>query len=102
MGVVWKGAGVTSGSSGAIWGSSGRSGHRWNIFPENSSARAARGCRKRGPPAPRIQTLMVLGADEGLRLIEQLENVEALVLVDSPAGPQERVSPSLSLHRIKR
>lgn len=47
-------------------------------------------------------SLMVLGADEGLRLIEQLENVEALVLVDSPAGPQERVSPSLSLHRIKR
>jgi FAD:protein FMN transferase len=46
--------------------------------------------------------LMVLGPDEGLRLIEATEEVEAMILVETSAGQRERVSSSLSLHRLNR
>ena len=46
--------------------------------------------------------LMVLGADEGMRLIDAMEGVESLILVDSPSGPVARESASLSLHRLTR
>jgi thiamine biosynthesis lipoprotein len=46
--------------------------------------------------------LMVLGVEEGLKLVERIPGVDALLLVEGDAGMEERVSSELSRHRKMR